>query len=100
MLFRSKDKNWQEFFKQNASESGQIADSADQQIIFFYGKGCPHCALVEDFFKENKIEEKIKFEKKEVYNNKNNFNELSVKAEACGLPVDSIGVPFLWDGEK
>jgi len=42
------------------------------QIIFFYGSGCPHCAKVEEFIKENKVKEKISFVEKEVYFNKEN----------------------------
>jgi len=69
-------------------------------IILFYGTGCPHCAKVEEFIKENKIREKISFQEKEVYFNKNNANELAQKAKECGLPTDEIGVPLLWDGSK
>jgi len=70
------------------------------QIIFFYGIGCPHCAKVEEFIKENQIEKIISFVKKEIYFNRQNEKELEEKAKICGLPTDSIGVPFLWDGEK
>jgi len=30
-------------------------------IILFYGEGCPHCKVVDDFITENKIEDKVKF---------------------------------------
>jgi len=70
------------------------------EIILFYGVGCTHCAKVEEFIKENKIEEKISFQKKEVYFNKKNANELAGKAKKCGLPTNEIGVPLLWDGSK
>jgi len=70
------------------------------QIILFYGDGCPHCAIVEEYIKENNINDKISFAQKEVYYNQNNAKELEAKAKICGLPTDSIGVPFLWDGEK
>jgi glutaredoxin len=70
------------------------------QIILFYGDGCPHCAIVEEYIKENSIGDKISFTQKEVYYNQNNAKELEAKAKICGLPADSIGVPFLWDGEK
>jgi len=70
------------------------------QIILFYGDGCPHCAIVEKYIKENKIQDKISFIQKEVYYNQSNARELEAKAKICGLPTDSIGVPFLWDGEK
>ena len=72
----------------------------ESQIILFYGDGCPHCAIVEDYIKENNIKEKLSFEEKEVYYNQNNAKELEAKAKICGLPTDSIGVPFLWDGSK
>ena len=69
-------------------------------IILFYGGGCPHCALVEEYVNQNGIEAKVPFTKKEVYYNQNNAKELESKAKACGMSTDSIGVPFLWDGSK
>jgi len=44
------------------------------------------------------VEAKVPFIKKEIYYNKQNASELAEKAAACGIPADSIGVPFLWDG--
>lgn len=81
----------------NSWENQQTKES---QVILFYGQGCPHCAIVEDYIEKNNINEKISFEEKEVYYNKGNANDLIQKAKACGIPTDSIGVPFLWDGEK
>jgi glutaredoxin len=69
-------------------------------IILFYGNGCSHCENVDKFIKENNIEDKIKFTKLEVFNNKENADILIEKANACGLPTDKIGVPFLWDGKN
>lgn len=70
------------------------------EIILFYGQGCPHCAIVEEYIKENNIQDKISFVQKEVYYNQNNAKELEAKAKACGLPLNLIGVPFLWDGKN
>jgi glutaredoxin len=70
------------------------------EIILFYGDDCPHCAIVEEYIKDNKVKEKISFEEKEVYYNKENSDELVEKAKICGIPENYIGVPFLWDGEK
>jgi glutaredoxin len=70
----------------------------DSQIILYYGDGCPHCAIVEEYIDENKIEDLVSFEQKEVYYNRSNAEELQAKAKICGLPTNSIGVPFLWDG--
>lgn len=68
-------------------------------IILFYGDGCPHCKIVDDFITENKIEDKIKFSRLEVWFNKNNQAIISKVAETCGIKGDSVGVPFLYDGK-
>ncbi len=70
-----------------------------KELILFYGDGCPHCVIVENYLEENKINEKIYFVKKEVYYNQNNAKDLQEKAKICGLPTNSIGVPFLWNGK-
>ena len=70
------------------------------QIILFYADSCPHCAIVEKYIEDNDIKSKISFAQKGVSHNQNNIGELTEKAEICGLPTDSIGVPFLWDGKN
>jgi len=84
----------------NKPKNQEIQQEQENKIILFYGIGCPHCAVVEKYIKENSIGDKISFVQKEVYYNQSNAKELQAKAKKCGLPVDSIGVPFLWDGEK
>ena len=71
-----------------------------EKIVLFYGTGCPHCVKVEEFIKENKIKEKINFEEKEVYFNKENQNLLKEAAKFCKIDEREIGVPFLWDREN
>lgn len=73
---------------------------SDSQITLFYGDGCPHCEIVDKYILENKVEEKVSFDKKEVYNNQENQRELIEKARICNIPVNNIGVPFLWDGQN
>ena len=75
-------------------------NQAQEQIILFYGDGCPHCATVEKYIAENNIEDKITMAKKEIYYNRSNAMELEEKVEACGLSSGFISVPFLWDGEE
>jgi len=77
-----------------------FSNNTSSTIILFYGEGCPHCAKVEEFIKENKIKEKITFEEKEVYFNKENAKQLIEVAKKCGFNENEIGVPFLWDGEN
>ncbi len=67
--------------------------------IFFYGNTCPYCKNVEQWIKENKIEEKINLTKKEIYNNKDNALEFEKAAKSCGLITSTIGVPFLYTPE-
>jgi len=65
-------------------------------LTLFYGNTCPHCADLEKWMQENKIEEKIKIIKKEIYDNQQNAQELTQAAKKCGLATNSIGVPFLF----
>lgn len=76
--------------------------SANNQngIILFYSDDCFYCKNVEKYIEENKIEEKIEFERLEVQKNKNNAEILLEKANLCKIPNEEIGVPFLWDGKN
>jgi hypothetical protein len=88
---------WSSFNKPKVDTSG---------IILFYGDGCSHCKLVEDFISQNKIAEKVKFTSLKVPLNNESDAELLANAKillerskACGLSIDQVGVPFLWDGK-
>lgn len=72
----------------------------DSGAILFYSASCPHCAIVDNYIKENRIEEKISFKRLRTDNNKDNYNLLEEKAAACGLDLRRIGVPFLWDNNE
>jgi glutaredoxin len=67
-------------------------------IILFYGQGCPHCKNVDDYLKQNSIEDKVRFQKLEVFYNSKNADLLGQLAQRCGLNNETIGVPFLWNG--
>ncbi len=41
-------------------------NQSSSQIILFYGDGCPHCAIVEEYINENNIQDKVPFVQKEV----------------------------------
>lgn len=72
--------------------------SMPEGIILFYGEGCPHCKNVDDFMAENKIEDKVKFTRLEVWYNKNNQAMLGQVAQKCNISSNQVGVPFLYDG--
>ena len=78
-------------------DSKQFLENKPTGIILFYGDTCPHCKVLEEWIKENNIEEKIEITKLEVYNNEDNRKLLVEKATECGI-TDNIGVPFLWTG--
>lgn len=81
-------------------KSGDSVTVENPVAILFYGNGCPHCADVEEWIKENNVSEKVKFDQLEVWYNKDNAAKLIEKAEACGLSANSVGVPFLYDIEN
>ena len=66
-----------------------------QEYILFYGNGCPHCAKVQDYIKDNQITNKFDLQQKEVFFNKNNLNEFNGYLQKHNLTYDKIGVPFL-----
>ncbi len=75
-------------------------EAVKSDIILFYGESCPYCLVVDKFVEDNKVEEKISFEHREVYSNQANAALMTTKARICGLNTNSIGVPFLWDGSN
>ena len=86
-------------FSLSNSNSGEVKSAITfkkDAIIYYYGNTCPHCAVLNDWLKENKIAQKVKFEKKEVYSNQQNSLELEAAAKECGLDTSAIGVPFVY----
>lgn len=83
-----------------ALSQGKKNNQSGEDIILYYGEGCPHCEIVDKYIEENNIESKVSFIRKEVYRNKENQEDLVTKARTCGFDDDGIGVPFLYDGEK
>ncbi|MEI6119385.1 MAG: hypothetical protein WCP92_09700 [bacterium] len=72
-----------------------ISVGSAQEYVLFYGNGCPHCAKVEEYIKNNQISQKFDLQKKEVFFNKKNLNEFNGYLEKHKLTYDTIGVPFL-----
>ncbi len=75
-------------------------DPNTKGAILFYGEGCPHCKIVDDFILENNITEKVNFAHSEVWHNKSNAQLLGQKAQICGISADTVGIPFLFDGDN
>ena len=81
--------------------SANSQNKNNERVILFYGDTCPHCKKVEEFVSANKVEDKIKFERLEVYNNKDNSTLLGQMAQICKIPTEQgVGVPFMWNKGK
>lgn len=66
-----------------------------QQYILFYGNGCPHCAKVEEYIKDNNLTKQFDLQQKEVFFNRNNLADLETYLDKLNLDTHQIGVPFL-----
>lgn len=93
--------------KDSAKESKEqtqidASNAKDIGAIFFYGSTCPHCKNVEKYFNENKVQEKIKIDMREVYGSKENAQLMTEKQNLCKdlSEDDKGGVPFLYTPEK
>jgi glutaredoxin len=84
-------------FLRNKNNNPENNNPEIKDIILFYKDGCPACAAVEDFLRQNDIESKVEFSRLEVYYNKSNASLLLEKAKVCGIEEKDLGVPFLWD---
>lgn len=80
------------------SETQTVNDDPNA-IVYYYGEGCPHCKVVQDFIDANNITEKVSFVKKEVWSSKENAAEMGRRAKACGVQPEGMGVPFVYGGD-
>ncbi|HLN19432.1 MAG TPA: hypothetical protein VK255_04670 [Patescibacteria group bacterium] len=80
------------FGKKNASAT----INPDADIIYFHGKGCPHCAIVEDFMEKNNVKNAVSMEDGEIFFNKENAKIFKEKAALCNIAENQMGVPLLW----
>lgn len=83
------------FSRNSASEQTATPLSAPTSYEYYWGNGCPHCKNVEDFLNSWQGKDKIKLEKFEVWNNRENARRMKARAEACNLPQKDLAVPFL-----
>lgn len=72
-----------------------ISVSSAQEYLLFYGNGCPHCAKVQQYIKDNGITKQLGLIQKEVFFNKTNLKEFNGYLQKHALTYDNIGVPFL-----
>lgn len=76
----------------------EIERSLDDVLILYYGETCPHCHDVISQIENGRIDEYLKIEMKESFDNKDNYQEFYNHAQECKIPQHQIGVPLMWDG--
>ncbi|RJR26793.1 cytochrome c biogenesis protein [candidate division WWE3 bacterium] len=77
-----------------------LSSAQENKIYFFYGNGCPHCAVVEEYFEKNGFFDKYPIENKEIYFNRDNAFLYNALMGKLGVPEQQRGVPTLVVGDK
>ena len=62
---------------------------------YYWGDGCPHCKLVEEFYTKWENKDKINLKKFEVWNNTKNAEIMQERAKKCSIDRNQLGVPLL-----
>ncbi|MCX6706011.1 MAG: hypothetical protein NTV24_02790 [Candidatus Woesebacteria bacterium] len=65
-------------------------------LTYYWGNGCPHCKIVADFMSSWDKKDTVKVDKKEVWSNIANANELKARYAYCKVPQSQMGVPLLF----
>jgi len=72
-----------------------IFSSAADKLIFFWGKGCSHCAKVESYIQQNKLDNIFNIERKEIYFDKKNREDFIKTCQEKNIPLEEQGVPMM-----
>jgi hypothetical protein len=75
--------------------SPKNVEAPTEGIIYYYGKNCPHCQNVAKYIEENKIDQKVAFEKKE-FSSPAVTLEFLDRAKQCGISQKDAGVPLIF----
>ncbi|WKZ25487.1 MAG: hypothetical protein QY322_03820 [bacterium] len=62
---------------------------------YFWGNGCPHCEIVDEFYQTWEGKDKISVKKLEVWSNTKNAELMAERAKNCEIPRTGMGVPLL-----
>lgn len=84
------------YFVSKGNSSQPITYLLPANPTYYWGDGCPHCKIVEDFLSTWSKKDTIKIDKKEVWSNVGNANELKARYEYCKVPPSEMGVPLLF----
>ena len=74
--------------------STHLVFAQETKPVFYYGQGCPHCAKVEEFLNQHHLKDSLIW--KEVYHHPQNTQEFNQLANQLNIPLNQLGVPFLY----
>ncbi len=69
------------------------------KLEYFWGEGCPHCEIVQEFLDSWENTDKLNIDKREVWYNKTNANLMTARVIQCGMDPKKAGVPFMFTPE-
>jgi glutaredoxin len=68
----------------------------DHDLVIFSAENCPYCKEVEEWIKENSVDEKLDIAIKEVSSNREYSKELEQAAISCRINPTQVGVPLMF----
>jgi glutaredoxin len=90
------------FGKEPQSDNSQPAQAVQiENIEYYWRDGCPYCDSVEEFLQDWEGKDSVAIDKKDVGRDRASANLMLQRAQACDIPSNQLGVPFLVtpDGE-
>ena len=69
-------------------------------LVLYWGVGCSHCEVVKDFITNNSVDQKLKINQKEVFNDNQNQQEFENTIKNYCPELNNgqgIGVPVIFD---
>lgn len=76
-----------------------VEDENSQDYEYYWGDGCPHCAVVDEFFDSWENYDRANITKYETWKNPSNAARMKSRANECGIPANEVGVPLLYAPE-
>lgn len=84
------------YFFTRSSKPVEIPQKEANSYEYFWGNGCPHCAVVAEFFNSSDKDEKIKLVKYEVWYDRTNAKIMEDRFSKCDpKPQGAMAVPFM-----
>jgi hypothetical protein len=65
-------------------------------LTLYFGTGCPHCKIVDEFLSSWSKKDTVKIDQKEVWSNAGNAAEMQARYTSCNVPLNEMGVPLLF----